>query len=48
MATRLIKLLHSDLDRYKETFRLRGDQGRFRRIVLESCLFKPGFQAVLL
>lgn len=45
---RLGALIRSDLDRYLETYRLRGQQAPFWRVVLESFLFKPGFQAVFL
>lgn len=41
-------LIRSDLDRYLETFRLRGQSASFARIAVESFLFKPGFQAVFL
>lgn len=42
------RLVRSDLDRYRTTFKLRGQKGSFFRIALESFLFKPGFQAVFL
>lgn len=41
-------LVRSDLARYEETFRLRGQKAPFARICLESFVFKAGFQAVFL
>lgn len=41
-------LLRADLDRFAETYRLRGQRYSRTRILLESLVFKPGFQAVLL
>jgi serine O-acetyltransferase len=43
-----LALIRSDLERYLETFRLRGQSASFLRIAVESFLFKPGFQAVFL
>jgi serine O-acetyltransferase len=44
----LLELIRSDLGRYAETFRLRGQRFNPTRVALESLLFKAGFQAVLL
>lgn len=44
----LIKLIRSDLDRYTETYRLRGQKYSISKIFWESLLFKSGFKAVLL
>lgn len=41
-------LVRSDLARYEETFKLRGQKAPFARICLESFIFKAGFQAVFL
>ncbi len=41
-------MLRADLDRFAETFRLRGQRYSARRTLFESLLFKPGFQAVVL
>ena len=42
----LLKIILSDLSRYKETYRIRRDSKNFALICLESFLFKSGFQAV--
>jgi serine O-acetyltransferase len=42
------RLIRSDLDRYRETYELRGQPYRPIKVALESLLFKAGFQAVLL
>lgn len=44
----LLELIRSDLSRYAETYRQRGQTYSRWRVALESLLFKPGFQAVLL
>lgn len=44
----LLDLIRSDLGRYAETYRLRGQRFSKARVLFESVLFKPGFQAVLL
>ena len=44
----LLDLIRSDLDRFTETYRLRGQRFSKARVLFESVLFKPGFQAVLL
>ncbi len=44
----LNQLIQSDLDRYAETYRLRGQKYSARKIFWESLLFKSGFKAVLL
>ncbi len=44
----LYQLIQSDLDRYTQTFRLRGAPFSKWRVAFESFLFKPGFQAVFL
>ncbi len=44
----LIKLIQSDLDRYAETYRLRGQKYSAAKIFWESLLFKSGFKAVLM
>lgn len=46
--TRLSTLIRADLDRFAETYRLRGQRYSKTRILFESIIFKPGFQAVLL
>ena len=48
MPDGLRELISSDLERYVETYRLRGQRVSRARIRFESLLFKPGFQAVLL
>jgi len=45
---RLLDLIRSDFSRFTETFRLRGQRYSSWKVFLESCLFKAGFQAVLL
>lgn len=45
---RLGALLRTDLARFEETFRLRGQRFSRARVWLESFVFKPGFQAVAL
>lgn len=44
----LRQLIRADLDRFTETFARRGQAFSRRRVVIESVLFKAGFQAVLL
>jgi serine O-acetyltransferase len=44
----LIQLIRSDLDRYAETYRLRGQKYSGTKIFWESLLFKSGFKAALL
>jgi len=44
----LVDLIRSDFERFTETFRLRGQRFSKAKVFLESCLFKAGFQAVLL
>jgi serine O-acetyltransferase len=44
----LSTLLRADLARYQETYRLRGQKAPVFRIILESLVFKAGFQAVIL
>jgi serine O-acetyltransferase len=44
----LVELIRSDFNRFTETFRLRGQRYNKWKVFLESCLFKAGFQAVLL
>jgi serine O-acetyltransferase len=44
----LLDLIRSDLGRFTETYRLRGQRFSTARVLFESVLFKPGFQAVLL
>jgi serine O-acetyltransferase len=44
----LFTLLRSDFGRFTETFRLRGQRYSSAKVLLESCLFKAGFQAVVL
>ncbi|HEX5270338.1 MAG TPA: DapH/DapD/GlmU-related protein [Gemmataceae bacterium] len=44
----LFSLIRSDLDRFTQSFRLRGQSFSRLKVVLESLLFKAGFQAVLL
>jgi serine O-acetyltransferase len=41
-------LIRSDLDRFTETFALRGQPFSRSKVVFESLVFKAGFQAVLL
>ena len=41
-------LIRSDLDRFTETFALRGQPFSRSRVVFESYVFKAGFQAVVL
>jgi serine O-acetyltransferase len=41
-------LIRSDLDRFTETFALRGQPFSRSRVVFESWVFKAGFQAVVL
>lgn len=41
-------MLRADLDRFAETYRLRGQPYSRARILFESLVFKPGFQAVVL
>lgn len=41
-------LIRSDLDRFTETFALRGQPFSRQKVVFESFIFKAGFQAVLL
>jgi serine O-acetyltransferase len=48
MRRGLGELIRSDLARFAETYRLRGQRFSGARVVFESLLFKPGFQAVLL
>jgi serine O-acetyltransferase len=48
VARGLLKLIRSDLERFAETYRLRGQRFSKARVLFESVLFKPGFQAVLL
>ncbi len=43
----LLELIRSDLGRFTETYRLRGQRFSRARVVFESVFFKPGFQAVL-
>lgn len=45
---KLSQLIASDLDRYAETYRLRGQPYSKSKIFWESLLFKPGFKAVFL
>ena len=44
----LADLIRSDLDRFAQTFFLRGQSHSGRKILIESLIFKAGFQAVLL
>jgi serine O-acetyltransferase len=44
----LRQLIRSDLDRFAETFALRGEPFSRTRVILESLTFKAGFQAVVL
>lgn len=44
----LRELISSDLDRFTQTFVLRGQSFSKRRVFWESLIFKAGFQAVLL
>jgi serine O-acetyltransferase len=44
----LIELIKSDFARFTDTFRLRGQRYSKAKVFLESCLFKAGFQAVVL
>lgn len=44
----LRNLIKSDLDRFRQTFRLRNESYRHRRVFWESIFFKSGFRAVLL
>ena len=48
MPDGLRDLIRGDLERFVETYRLRGQRVSRARILFESLLFKPGFQAVLL
>ncbi len=48
MSHDLRELIRGDLERFVETYRLRGQRVSRARILFESLLFKPGFQAVLL
>ncbi len=48
MRRGLLELIRSDLGRFTETYRLRGQRFSKARVLFESVLFKPGFQAVLL
>jgi serine O-acetyltransferase len=41
-------LLRSDFERFTETFALRGQPYSRWRVMFESCVFKAGFQAVVL
>ncbi|MFA5132721.1 MAG: serine acetyltransferase [Candidatus Paceibacterota bacterium] len=43
----LIRLVLSDLERYKDSYKARGSKFS-KKAYLESFVFKPGFQAVLL
>jgi len=45
---KLIHLIKSDLHRYFDTYRLRGDRPNKFKIYLESFIFKAGFLAVFL
>lgn len=45
---RLLATVLSDINRYKTTYLLRKQKFNFTKVVLESLMFKPGFQAVLL
>jgi len=47
MRRGLRELIRSDLGRFAETYRLRGQRFSKARVLFESVLFKPGFQAVL-
>lgn len=44
----LKQLIKSDLDRYQETYRLRGDSYSKSKVFWESFFFKAGFQALFL
>ncbi len=44
----LKQLIQSDLDRYQETYRLRGDSYSRSKVFWESFFFKAGFQALFL
>ena len=48
MSIKLRELVRSDLDRYAQTYRLRGQAVSASKIFWESFLFKAGFQAVFL
>ena len=48
MTKTLRELIRSDLDRYAQTYRLRGQKYSSAKICWESFLFKAGFQAVFL
>lgn len=43
----LMRLIRSDLDRYAETYRLRGQKYSGSKIFWESLLFKSGFKAAV-
>jgi serine O-acetyltransferase len=43
----LWKLIGSDLARFEQTYRLRGQTFSKVKVIIESLLFKPGFQGVL-
>lgn len=44
----LRQLIRSDLERFAQTFALRGQPFSRRRVIFESFMFKAGFQAVVL
>ena len=44
----LLRTILEDLQRYEETYRIRNEKKSLAKIALESVVFKPGFQAVLL
>lgn len=46
-AMSLRNLIKSDLNRFKQTFRLRNESYSYRRVFWESIFFKSGFRAVL-
>lgn len=47
-SPKLSDLIRSDLDRFRQTYQLRGQSYSPRRVFWESVLFKSGFQALLL